>query len=370
MGEANILNGGVEALSEIRGSLLHLDTLKKSSAEQAQTRQTLEKEISAKQKAMDKEIETTVSKRISELEDSFDSQIDKTKTRIKEEKARRGKTKDEKITERIGAETADQHEQIRSIKQEIKGTFTKDHIFRIFNTRYFFALFLPGCISDYLLILLTVIVLAGLPFGIYWLLGLENIWILIAMYAGELLLFGASFFFIFKKVRNKHLAALREATSLREEIKEIKKGIKAKAKGIRKDRDESGYGLESFDQSIGELETTLAGIVEQKKQALTSFESTTKPDIINEIRVKYVDDIEALKKQNEEAARVQKEADDEISAITMEISQNYEAYLGKENLKVPVIDSLIEIINNGSALNVSEALEAYKKQIEAAKAAK
>ncbi len=370
MGEANILNGGVEVLGEIRGSLLHLDTLKKSSAEQAQTRQALEKEIAAKQKAMDKEIETTVSKRIQELENSFDSQIDKTRGRIKAEKTRRDKTKDEKVSQRIGEETADQHEEIRSIKQEIKGIFTKDHIFRIFNTRYFFALFLPGSISDYLLILLTVIILAGLPFGVYTLLGLENIWLLVAMYAGELFVFGLAFFFIFKKVRNKHLAALREATDKRDRIKATKKNIKAKAHSIRKDRDESGYGLESFDQSIGELETTLEGIVEQKKQALTDFESTTKPDIVNEIRVKYVDDIEDLKKQNEEAVRVQKEADDEISAITMDISQNYEAYLGKENLRINVIDSLIEIINNGGALNISEALEAYKKQIEAAKAAK
>ncbi|MCR4721736.1 MAG: hypothetical protein K5655_08425 [Lachnospiraceae bacterium] len=364
MGEVNILSGGVEVLGEIRGSLLHLDTLKKSSAEQSQARQELEKEISAKQKAMDKEIETTVSKRIGELEDSFDSQIDKTRGRIKSEKSRRDKTKDEKVSQRIGAETADQHEEIRSIKQEIKGTFTKDHIFRIFNTRYFFALFLPGSISDYLLILLTVIVLAGLPFGLYWLLGMENLWVLFLMYACELFLFAVSFFFIFKKVRNKHLAALREATALRDQIKATKKTIKAKAHSIRKDRDESGYGLESFDRSISELEAQLNEIVEQKKRALADFESTTKPDIVNEIRVKYVDDIEELKKQNEEAARIQKEADDEISSITMDISQNYEAYLGKENLRISVIDGLIEIINNGGALNISEALEAYKKQIE------
>ena len=370
MGEANILNGGVEVLSEIRGSLLHLETLKRTSAEQAQTRQSLEKEITSKQKAMDKEIESTVSKRIEELEDSFDSQIDKTKSRIKDEKSRREKTKGEKVSQRIGEETADQHEAIRSIKQEIKGKFTKDHIWRIYNTRYFFALFLPGSISDYLLILLTVIVLAGLPLGLYMLLGLENNWLLVAMYAGELLVFALAFLLIFKKVRNKHLAALREATDLRDEIKSTKKMIKAKAHSIRKDRDESGYGLEGFDQSIGELETTLEGIVEQKKQALKDFENTTKQDIVNEIRIKYVDDIETLKKQNEEAIRVQKEADDEISAITMDISQNYEAYLGKENLKVSVIDNLTDIINSGSALNISEALEAYKKQIEAAKAAK
>jgi len=370
MGDVNILNGGIEVLSEIRGSLLHLETMKKTSAEQAATRQALEKEIASKQKAMDKEIETTVSKRVDELEQSFDSQIDKTKSRIKAEKARRDKTKDEKVSQRIGAETADQHEEIRSIKQEIKGTFTKDHIWSLFNTRYFFALFLPGSISDYLLILLTVIVLAGLPLGLYFLLGLTDYWILVAMYAAELLVFGACFFLIFKKVRNKHLTALREATVLREKIRDTKKSIKAKASSIRKDRDETGYGLEGFDRSISELESTLTTIVEQKKIALASFENSTKPDIINEIRVKYVDDIEDLKKQNEEAARVQKEADDEISSVTMDISQNYEAYLGKENLKVPVIDSLIDIIKTEGALNISEALEAYKKRIEAAKASK
>lgn len=367
MGEINILNGGVEQLSEIRGSLLHLDQVKKTSAELAAKENQLEKDIAAKQKAMDKEIESTVSKRTAELEDSFDSQIDKTKSRIKETKGKREKAKDEKVSERIGAETANQREEIRSIKQEIKGVFAKDKISRIFNTKYFFALFLPGSISDYLLILLTVLLLAGVPFGAYELFVPEaskNVWLLILIYVAVVVVFFGFFFLIFKKVRGKHLTALRRATELRERIVEVKKGVRKTTHNIRKDEDETRYGLESFDAEMKELDVQLSGIVEQKKQALAQFEASTKQDIINEIRIKYVDDIDTLKRENEEAHRLKKEADDDISATTMEISQNYEAYLGKENLCVSVIDTLIGFINNGNANNISEALDYYKKQLE------
>lgn len=367
MGDFNILNGGVEQLNEIRGCLLHLDQTKKTSAELASRQAQLEKDIAAKQKAMDKEIDSTVSKRNAELEDSFDSQIDKTKSRIKETKNKRDKAKGEKVSERIGVETADQKEEIRSIKQEIKGVFTKDKISRLFNTKYFFALFLPSSISDYLLILLTVLLLVGIPLGAYTFFVPEtskNIWLLIGIYAVVAVVFFGLFFLIFKKVRGKHLVALRRATELRERIANVKKSVKKTTSNIRKDDDETSYGLESFDSELSELDTVLSGIVEQKKQALAQFENSTKQDIINEIRIKYVDDIEALKRENEEAHRLKKEADDDISATTMGISQNYEAYLGKENLCVSVIDTLIGFINNGNANNISEALDFYKKQIE------
>ena len=54
----------------------------------------------------------------------------------------------------------------------------------------------------------------------------------------------------------------------------------------------------------------------------------------------------------------------ELSDITVKISKNYEAYLGKEVLSVSVIESLIDIINDGGAETVGDALEQYKKTVD------
>ena len=56
--------------------------------------------------------------------------------------------------------------------------------------------------------------------------------------------------------------------------------------------------------------------------------------------------------------------DSELSELTVKISKNYESYLGKEVLSVNVIDSMIEIMNNGNAETIADALDYYKKTVD------
>ena len=102
-------------------------------------------------------------------------------------------------------------------------------------------------------------------------------------------------------------------------------------------------------------------IVDQKKRALSDFETTTKVDITNQIKAGYIDSINKMKAENEIAYDEQRTLENRIKTASLEISQKYEAYVGKENLSAGMIDSLIEIINGGDAVNIADALAFYKK---------
>ena len=360
--ENNVLNGGIEILNEMKASVTGLEEMKLRVAELSEKQTKLEKDIAAKQKTMDAEIGTTVNKRLSEIEKSFDSEVENTRDRMKRVRAKKDKLKDSKISERIEIETASLHEQIRSQKQDLKGIFSREHISRIFNTEYFFSVFLPDHTGDFVVILASIIIMLALPALIYILLpdSLHKLWMGVLLYVVVICLSMLIFMLIHKMARKK-AKALENARTIRENIKNAKKQIKRIERDIRKDKDESGYGLEKYEVELQELDDQINDIVNQKKQALYDFENTTKVDITNQIKAGYIDSINKMKAENEIAYDEQRTLENRIKTTSLEISQKYEAYVGKENLSASMIDSLIEIINGGDAVNIADALVFYKK---------
>ena len=364
MGEGNnVLNGGIDILNEIKTSITNVESMKQRISVLVEKQTQLEKDIAAKQKAMDSEIASTVSKRQSEIEKSFDSEIDNTRGRMKRVQNKKEKLKDTKVSERIDNETAHMREQIRGYKQDLKGVFSREHISRIFNNEYFFSVFMPNQVGDFCVILFSIIIMLALPALIFIFLpeNLRKIWMIILLYVAVIAICMAIFMLIYKHVKQKNSAALEEARSIREKISKTKKNIKKIERYIRKDKDESGYGLEKYQAELHELDGQINEIIDQKKQVLSDFENTAKVDLSNQIRVGYMDSINSMKAENEAAYDEQRELEKLVKTKTLEISQKYEAYVGKENLSVGMIDSLIEIINGGDALNIADALAFYKK---------
>ena len=64
-----------------------------------------------------------------------------------------------------------------------------------------------------------------------------------------------------------------------------------------------------------------------------------------------------------EGNRQRAEAESKIKTLSVDISSKYETYLGKENLSVPMLDSLLDIIDKGNAKNVAEAITYYKNNL-------
>lgn len=365
MAEANILSGGIETLNEIRSSLVKLDGYRMRTVELADRQKKLEKELASKRRAMDAEIDSTLTKRRAEIQTSFDRQLEKTRERSKMVHSKRDKQKGSKVDERIRNESADTLREISEHRQEVRSICQQDRIPLIFNNGYFFSLFMFKSFRDYLIMILSALLILAIPTAVMFLVPgmLEGAaYIIIIMYVAVVLVTAGVYALIFAFVRNKHLDKLKEAREIRDTISKLKDQVRELEKSIRKDKDDSSYGLEEYDTEIGELDRQVTDIIEQQKQALKDFDNITRQDIINEIRTRYVDQMDKLQEDNAASYEEQRKVDEGIRTLTMDISRKYESYLGKGALSVQMIDTLIDIINAGDASNIADALAEYKRR--------
>ena len=366
MEEGNILSKGVYILYEIKEDLERNDELKEKEAKLAEEEKRFSKQLETAKKAEASEINTTISKRRSEIEASFDSQLNKVRTSMKKEQSRRASAKNTGVTKRIEDETQDLREEIRVNKANIKSLFSKNDIPSIFESKFFLSLFIPNGLGEYGIILLTVLVLLSLPLLVFWLAFPKEAsgWWLLPLYLIVVCLVALAYYFLRKNVLKKYRKDFKDIQVYKRKIASLKRRISKKEQNIRQDSDESGYELEKFDTKINELQKQIDTIVEEKQDAITQFENKTKKDIATEIHTRYFEEIEEDQKALEKTFEEKHVVEAELSDITVKISKNYEAYLGKEVLSVSVIESLIDIINDGGAETVGDALEQYKKTVD------
>lgn len=362
MAEENVLSSGIETLYTMKENLLELDGYKEKRIELEKAEEQLEKFISLKEKAISEEIQTITEKRVNEIEDSFEEQIDNTKARLKKVKGKKEKLKDAKISERIELETADLVKERKQFKEEIRSVFQVNHISRVFNNRIFYALYLPRSIFDILVLLASVLIcFLILPVGIHQLFLPNHIIWLVIIYFIVILIFGGSYVFVLHSTKEKHQEAMKELRELRNKLASNEKKIKAIQKSIRKDKDESTYGLDKFTEEMKDLETEIENIIEEKKTALINFESTTKGMIADEIKSRHQSELNDLKKNYEDVYNELRIAEEKMKEFSLEISKKYEAFVGKEIMTVSQIDKLIELMESGTASKISEAMELNKQ---------
>lgn len=363
MDQSTILYGGVDTLYTMKENMLELEGYKEKSSELALKEDQIEKQIQCKEKALSEEIAIATKKRKLEIEASFDEQIDKVKARIKKVKTKKEKEKDSQISERIKAETSDLTTEKIRLKEEMRAVYQKNHIPRIFNNSLYYALFLPRSLKDICTILLTMfITLFVLPYLVVYKLllpvgGLS----LVIVYIVTVVIFGGLYLLINGKTKEQHTDAVIDMRAIRSKQAKNQKRINAIVKEIRKDKDESTYGLKSFTDEIEELENELKSIAEQKKEAVVEFETNTKSVIDEEIRADKKDELDALKVAHVHVYEEQKKMEDKVKLFSLEITNQYEKYVGKDMMSIGIIDSLIQTMQDGQANTVAEAISLYKK---------
>lgn len=366
MEENNILNKGVYILYEIKDDLAKNNELKERALQLQEDERRFAKQLDSTKKAEATEINTTINKRRGEIESTFSAQLNKTRNRMKKAQSQRANAKNSKVSKRIEEETQELREEIRSNKEEIRSIFSRNGIPGIFNNKYCFSIFRPGNLGDYGIIGLTLLVLLVLPilFNLLFFSNSAHPVVMVLMYMIILGGFIALYIFIRKKIYIKHRQEMKDAIRFRTKITGLKRRIAKKEQNIRMDSDESRYELEKFDDEINDIQQQIDNIVEEKKNAMTLFETQTRRDIISEIHTRYAPEIEEDQKQLDETRTEKHKTDSELNDLTVRISKNYETYLGKEILDTTIIDSLIEIMDNGNAQSVSEAVDYYKKTVD------
>ena len=361
--DTNILSSGIEVLISIKEKIVELNSYKEKKNSLLMAEDKLEKGIKNREKALSDEIASTTKKRKEEIEATFQSQIEQVRSRMRKIRNKKEKSKSKKVKERIELETADLREQQKQLVNESKAVFKQDKVPALCNSRLFYALYMPKGMGDYLIILLALlIVLLGIPSLIYFvLIPTEKLIYLLLIYILTVIIFGGPYMLIENNIKDRHLEAIQKVRVIRSQIQNNKKQqIKIK-KRIVKDKDESKYGLDKFNDELHELEQEINSINEKKQESLSVFENTTKFVISEEIKLRYQDELNSLKQEYEKTYHEVRVLEDQIKNLTMEISSKYESYIGKEFMSVDRLDKLIDFMRTNQIGTVSEAIAMYSQ---------
>ena len=131
---------------------------------------------------------------------------------------------------------------------------------------------------------------------------------------------------------------------------------------IKRDRNENVYDLEKFDDEIAQLNQDLEETSQKKKDALNTFENVTKTIITDEIMGNSRPKLEALAGKEQEAEDRLRYTETVIKEKKIYITDTYESYLGREFLVPEKLEELKKIMENGTAVNLSEAMEEYRNR--------
>lgn len=359
MDEQNVLSGGIETLETIKNQVLDLDASREQNDTLQAEEKRLERAITEKQREVEEEIAATIKKRRDLVASSFEELTDKTKDKIKKVRNKREKHKDAKVSERIDGETAHLLEENNNIRKEIKTTAKTNRVPKLFTNGFYFSLFLPSKAADWFCILaMMLLCFLAIPCGIYFfLLPEQKIMYLIGIYLLCIVFFFGVYQWINAASKAKYRDILVQIKHFRNQIRANKSKMNAIEKRIRKDKDESAYGLDDYNAQMQELETTLQDNEAKKVEALRIFDQETSQIVISEIRAKYQGELDGLQTEITGVKQQLKDLDTKIAELSLLIANRYEAFLGKENVRVERIDELMEHMRTNQIATVSEALQ-------------
>ena len=364
--ERNILAAGKETLLEIREQVLELDSCRIKADELTQEENKLDRAVTQRGKQMNDEITDTIKKRRNEVMVTFQKEEGKLQDRQKKLRAKKEKYKSSKMSERMKTETATYEEENRELATEARAAFKQSRTPRILNTSLYYGLFMPKGGKDFLICLVTFVILFVLiPMGLHQALP-EVItkfwWHWVLIYVMLILLFGGLYVWIHNTTKAKYGDILVKGRRIRGRIRLNKRTMAKIRHQIRKDKDESVYGLEHFDEEIAAAQQEAKDLAQRKKEALAYFESTTSSTIAEEIRGRIQPEIDRMQEEHESVRQALKAIQDKVKQKSLYVAENYEALLGKEFVNATVLSHLLELMEQGRAENIGAALALYKTE--------
>ena len=171
---------------------------------------------------------------------------------------------------------------------------------------------------------------------------------------------GFIYVLILNRIKLKHYSVLQEGRVYKEKIAANEKQMKAIRNRIHKEKDDSVYGLDKYDDKLTELEEELEQISQEMQESMTAFENETKQLLIDEVNDRRLGKVEQMKAELEVLEEQISDLDVDIQNSSLAIANNYGAFLGKEFCTSSKVADLISLMEDGTADTVSEAIAAYK----------
>lgn len=340
-----------------------LDELKQKEKMLQNLEKQLESSFKTKQKQVSETIALTVKKRSDEIAKSYDTEIAKTQELLKKVRGKREKARNQGEKERIADETQGLKQENGELKERMKTIFRANHVPGYCTGNLYYSLYFTKGLKE-LLVLFLMLMLCFLliPCGVYLVLPQKKTMYLIMIYLVDILVFGGLYVKIGNSTKMKHMDCLKEGRAIRNQIKANKKEMKKIAKSIRKDKNETVYNLEKFDDEIAQLEQDKLQAERQKKEALNTFETVTKTIISDEIMENHKEEMGQMESDLVKTAAELRDTQSAARAKALYITDHFEVYAGKEYMTLEKLEVLEEMIVSGKAANLSDAIINYKSQ--------
>lgn len=348
-------------LAEARAALDELSVMSDREKQLRVDEDRLERTLETEKKAVADNIRLTVKKRAEEISASYDKEIVKGQDKLKRVRSKREKAKSQRVKDRIEEETATLQDYNRELRLKMKSLFQQKRVPHYCRSALYYCLYFPRWIKEFLVLLAMVLfVFLVIPCGIYYLIPARQPLYLAGIYLLDILIFGGAYIAVGNKGKLYHLEALKEGRKIRDQIHSNDKKIRVITSTIRKDRNDSLYNLEKYDDEIAQAEQDLTRVTEQKKEALNTFEAVTKVILSDEIMHNSQERLDSIQTEYEQASEQLRTTEAQVKERRLYITDHYGMYLGSDLLDPLKVAELTALIQEDKAKNLSEAVAAYQ----------
>lgn len=356
----------LEALRDVQEKNMMAEALDKKKAE----RKKLTKSIASEEKSIADEISSTIKKRKQEINNTYDGRLDDNRDRKRKVTIKRDKKKAQRVSERVKAETRHLREDSEDLQIEMKTLLRRNKMPSFCRSRFYHALFHPHGADELLVMLISLVAgFAGIPALMMLIFkklvfekktGINMAAWCVGVFAITLILMLVIYFLILNKTRFAHADIIAQTRSITDKIKANEKQAKAIKNAIEKDKDESSYHLDAFDEKLDKLDAEADGISREKQEVLRTFEDETKHIITQEIEGRRLPKLEDMKEQLHVLEEEIGAGEDAYSEKVISISNQYASFLGEDMCREDRLKDLINLMEEDQAETVSEAIAIYK----------
>lgn len=316
------------------------------------------------QENLKKKVDDTQQERIrqarDELDTSFDEKLSACQNEIRETRQKRAEAREEAVNHRILEETQPLDEENDGIQAHINELYTDNRIPKFIRCHFMAAVFFPRSAADWVMDLaLGVVFIFALPLVICWYLN-QNPLILAAANAA----YFTAIFGIYQYVLHHYMINCRNIILEAEGCKaKIRKNLKKKneiAAEIHKSTDDTPYNLTEFDDKVTEIESRMKGILADRREAIETFESETRDQLLQVVQVEFSEETAQAEKKLADAEKEDQDAEERLQKAKQQISDVYEPVFGKDLLNRAKLNELADYCSQNPSLTVEQAVENFR----------
>lgn len=339
------LQEALQLIDELDADRAELDRCASDAEQQRKAFETFKKNI-------EDEKHNTVTSRRADIESEYNKKLKSKNSEIDKLTDKRSKARKQGVNDRVAAQTAGLKGDIRNLNERLRDYCVQNRLPFICRTKLFYKLYYPAGITDWLLVLVIIALMAAAIIGAFM---YGRLPVMIAALVIDILII-AVYAALWSATKGRYHEQLKVCKQIVGGIRQNKKGVKSVTKTIRSDKSDAEYDLGAFDSDISARKAEYNELQAQKTAALYQFDNTAAKQLTDEIDSKYAERLASDEEALKAAAAAAEELKRRTSAEENRLNAEYMQYLGSRGMTHDAVSEMIELISSGEAVSVSDAV--------------